>query len=276
MNLRLEKKHYMILFAAAVVSIFVYLIAFYLYLNPLNTSLALKESQLKMEQELNATLEARLATVNETDFSSTAELQKRLPVDPMVEQLVLDIEKAEVISNSFVSSIEFNAEQQAGVPLEQETTSEEKVEQLNNDSEDQVESTIAEVPVSNSQTMVPDGLLKTSVEINVKAENYFSLEKFIETLESLMRIVVVESISFSGPQESFVVSDEEVPIEMSLSINSFYFPELADLMDYNPKIQAPEPANKRNPFPTFGDYSEDNLIEQEQSDEDETEETGEN
>jgi type IV pilus assembly protein PilO len=276
MNLRLEKKHYIILLAAAVVSIFVYLIAFYLYLKPLNTNLVLKESQLKMEQELNTTLEARLATVNETDFSSTAELQKRLPVDPMVEQLVLDIEKAEVISNSFVSSIEFNAEQQAGVPLEQETTSEEQADQLNNDSADQAENAISEVPVSNSQTMVPDGLLKTSVQINVKAENYFSLEKFIETLESLRRIVVVESISFSGPQESFAVSDEEVPIEMSLSINSFYFPELSDLMDYNPKIQAPEPANKRNPFPTFGDYSEDNLIEQEQSEGDETEETGEN
>ncbi|UYZ20929.1 hypothetical protein [Mesobacillus jeotgali] len=266
MNLRLEKKHYIILLAAAVVSIFVYLIAFYLYLKPLNTSLALKESQLKMEQELNTTLEARLATVNETDFSSTAELQKRLPVDPMVEQLVLDIEKAEVISNSFVSSIEFNAEQQAGVPMEQETTAEEQVEQQNNDSDDQAEKSISEVPVSNSQTMVPDGLLKTSVQINVKAENYFSLEKFIETLESLRRIVVVESISFSGPQESFAVSDEEVPIEMSLSINSFYFPELADLIDYNPKIQAPEPANKRNPFPTFGDYSDENLIEESKSD----------
>lgn len=266
MNLRLEKKHYIILLAAAVVSIFVYLIAFYLYLNPLNTSLALKESQLKMEQELNTTLEARLAAVNETDFSSTAELQKRLPVDPMVEQLVLDIEKAEVISNSFVSSIEFNAEQQAGVPMEQETTAEEQVEQQNNDSDDQAEKSISEVPVSNSQTMVPDGLLKTSVQINVKAENYFSLEKFIETLESLRRIVVVESISFSGPQESFAVSDEEVPIEMSLSINSFYFPELADLIDYNPKIQAPEPANKRNPFPTFGDYSDENLIEESKSD----------
>ncbi|MBT2643098.1 hypothetical protein J7I80_12735 [Bacillus sp. ISL-41] len=276
MNLRLEKKHYMILLAAAGVSIFVYLIAYYLYLNPLNTSLALKESQLKMEQELNTTLEARLAAVNETDFSSTAELQKRLPVDPMVEQLVLDIEKAEVISNSFVSSIEFNAKQQAGVPLEQETTSVEQADQQNNKSEDQVENTISEVPVSNSQTMFPDGLLKTSVQINVKAENYFSLEKFIETLESLRRIVVVESISFSGPQESFAVSDEDVPIEMSLSINSFYFPELADLMDYNPKIQAPEPANKRNPFPTFGDYSEDNLIEQEQSKGDETVETDEN
>lgn len=266
MNLRLEKKHYIILLAAAGVSIFIYLLAFYLYLNPLNTSLALKESQLKMEQELNTTLEARLTTVNETDFSSTAELQKRLPVDPMVEQLVLDIEKAEVISNSFVSSIEFNAEQQAGVPMEQETTSEEQVDQLNNDSDDQAEKSISEVPVSNLQAMVPDGLLKTSVQINVKAENYFSLEKFIETLESLRRIVVVESISFSGPQESFAVSDEEVPIEMSLSINSFYFPELADLIDYNPKIQAPEPANKRNPFPTFGDYSDENLIEESKSD----------
>lgn len=268
MNLRLEKKHYFILLAAAAASVFIYIIAFYLYINPMKSSLALKENQLNMEQQLNSTLEARLAAVNETDFSSTVELQKRLPVDPMVEQLVLDIEKAEIVSNSLVSSIEFNAEQQEGTPLQQETTT-----AAEDESGDQVAVTESEVAVMGSQ---PEGLMKTSANIIVKAENYFGLEKFISTLESLRRVVVVESISFNGPEEVFTVSDEEVSIEMSLTINAFYFPNLVDLKDYNPQIQTPAPANKRNPFPTFGDYSEDNLIEQEQSDGDETEETDEN
>lgn len=276
MNLRLEKKHYLTLLAATLLSFLIYIAGFYLYLAPMNTSLSLKESQLKMEQQLNSTLEERLASVNETDFSSSAELQKRLPVDPMVEQLVLDIEKAEVISNSFVTSIEFNAEQQAEVPLEQETSSSEQVDQITDESENQVNTSDSEEEVTNPQPGMPDGLLQTTAQINVKADNYFSLEKFISALESLRRIVVVESISFSGPQEIFTLSDEEAPIEMALTINAFYFSELAELKDYNPKIETPEPANKRNPFPTFGDYSEDNLTENEQPNVDGIEGTDEN
>ncbi|ESU30789.1 hypothetical protein G3A_20405 [Bacillus sp. 17376] len=276
MNLRLEKKHYLILLAAAIVTALIYIAAFYLYLAPMNNSLSLKESQLKMEQQLNSTLEERLASVNETDFSSTAELQKRLPVDPMVEQMVLDIEKAEVISNSFVTSIEFNVSQQAATTIPPETSSSEQLDQITDEAENQDNPSDSEAEVMNSQSEMPDGLVKTTAQIKVKADNYFSLEKFISALESLRRIVVVESISFSGPPEIFTLSDEELPIEMALTINAFYFPELGELKEYNPKIQTPAPANKRNPFPTFADYSEENLIEQKQSEADETEEAAEN
>lgn len=276
MNLRLEKKYYFILLGAAVLTVLVYLGAFYFYLDPLSNSLSLKESQLKMEQQLNKALEARLASIDETDFSSTSELQKRLPVDPLVEQLVLDIEKAEVISDSFVSSIEFNAEQQSNASLQQETPFAEQGDLVDDESENQVEKTDSEVAIKDSQAAIPDGLMKTSAKITVKADNYFGLEQFIATLESLRRVVLVESISFSGPEEIFTLSDEEVPIEMTLTINAFYFPELAELKDYTPKIQTPEPANKRNPFPTFGDYSEDNLTENEQTNGDGTEGTEEN
>ncbi|GAM12063.1 hypothetical protein [Mesobacillus selenatarsenatis] len=273
MNLRLERKHYLILLAAALLSFLIYIAGFYLYLAPMNASLSLKESQLKMEKQLNSTLEERLASVNETDFSSSAELQKRLPVDPMVEQLVLDIEKAEVISNSFVTSIEFDASQQASPTIKPELSAS---EQVTDESGGQADNSVSEVEVTNPQLEMPDGLVKTTAQINVRADNYFSLEKFISALESLRRIVVVESISFSGPQEIFTLSDEEAPIEMALTINAFYFPELAELKDYNPKIETPAPANKRNPFPTFGDYSEDNLLEEEQSEVDETQGTNEN
>ena len=220
-----------------------------------------------MEKQLNSTLEARLASVNETDFSSSAELLKRLPVDPMVEQLVLDVEKAEVISNSFVTSIEFNASQQATTTIPPETSSSDQVDQVSDESGNQVNNPNSEVKKMNPEPAMPDGLLKTTAQINVKADNYFSLEKFIATLETLRRVVVVEAISFSGPQEIFTLSDEEAPIEMVLTINAFYFPELGDLKDYNPKIETPEPANKRNPFPTFGDYSEDNLTDDDTVDE---------
>lgn len=258
MSLRLEKKHIIILVIAALIAVLLYFGAYFLYLNPLKNSLSLKESQLKSEQQLSAALETHLASVNESDFGSTAEIQKLLPVDPMIEQLVLDLEKAEVVSNSYITSIEFTDSEQDELAAQTEVNlvggSSEAVQ-----SEEPEDSEIYTDAEQTAELSMPDGLAKTSATIVVKADNYLDLEKFIETLESLKRIVMVDSISFTGPKEMVSLLDEEEQIEMSLAINTFYLPGLVDLKEYNPKVETPEPANKRNPFPSFGGFSDENV-----------------
>ncbi|MEW8969081.1 MAG: pilus assembly protein PilO [Mesobacillus sp.] len=259
MNLRFEKKNFMILTIAVLLSVLVYIGAYFLFINPLKDSLALKENQLKSEQQLSESFETRLAAAKE-DYASTIELQKKLPVDPMVEQLVLDLEKAEVVSNSYITAMEFNQESSEAAAVQAGET--QGTETVTGDAEEPMK--------------VPDGLEKTAVMITVEADGYFELEKFIETLENLKRLVMVDSISFSGPEEISSLSDEKSPIVMTLTINSYYLSGLEDLQENNPKIETPAPANKRNPFPTFGDYSEDNLVEPEESEVDDTEGTDEN
>lgn len=260
MSLRLEKMHIIILVIAALIAVLIYLGAYFLYLNPLNTSLSLKESQLKSEQQLSAALETRLASVNDSDFGSTAEMQKLLPVDPMIEQLVLDLEKAEVVSNSYITSIEFTDSEQDELAAQTEVNlvegSSEAVQ-----SEEPEDSETSRDAEQTAALSMPDGLAKTSATIVVKADNYLDLEKFIETLESLKRIVMVDSISFDGPEEMVSLLDEEEQIEMTIEINTFYLPGLVDLKEYDPKVETPEPANKRNPFPSFGGFTEDNVTE---------------
>jgi type IV pilus assembly protein PilO len=266
MSLRLEKKHIIILFIAALLAVLLYFGAYFLYLNPLKVSLSLKESHLKSEQQLGLTLETRLASVNGSDFSSTAEMQKLLPVDPMIEQFVLDLEKAEVVSNSYITSIEFTDGKQGNINVESESNQEEgSIEAVQSeDIKEQGDSAVEEQKVA---MRMPEGLAKTSATIVVEAANYFELEKFIETLEQLQRIVMVESIAFSGPEEMVSLLVEEEPIEMTLTVNTFYLPGLEDLKEYNPKVETPEPANKRNPFPTFGGFSEESLTEYDQIEE---------
>ncbi|MBS8265076.1 hypothetical protein DYI25_11540 [Mesobacillus boroniphilus] len=271
MNLQLEKKHTMILTLMALLAILIYIGVYFLYISPLKDSLALKESQLKSEQQLSETLETRLSTASATDFSSTVELQKMLPVDPMTEQLVLDLEKAEVISNSYITSMEFNNDGQ-GVSEAQPAHGEQPAVDSTSTENQGTESVTAE----ENQNTMPEGIAKNSVTVKVESASYFELEKFIATLEKLQRVVMVESISFTGPEEINSLSDEEKMIAMTLTINTFYLSGFDDLKDYNPKIETPEPANKRNPFPTFGDYSEDNLTENEQPNVDGTEGTDEN
>lgn len=267
MNLQFEKKHKIILISLLLLSILLYFGVRFLYITPLKDSLSLKESQLKMEQQLSKALETRLSTANASDFNSTVELQKTLPADPMTEQLVLDLEKAEVISNSYITAMEFNidakaVDEESSINVEQTTVT---------DNADQGTEKVSDMDTQPIE--MPEGVAKTSVTITVESGSYFELENFIATLEKLQRIVKVDSISFSGPKEIISLSDEESKITMILTINAFYLSGFDELKGDNPKIQTPAPANKRNPFPTFGDYSEDNLIKQDESDADETEET---
>lgn len=271
MNLLMEKKRLMIIIGILLMISLCYIGAYYLYLNPMKTSLSLKESQLKTEQQLSLALETRAASVNESDFSSTAEMQKKLPVEPLVDQLVLDLEKAEVISDSFITSIEFNSDNQLVSAIESGAGqgSESSVQQTEQDGADAQQAVIQdESQESNNGKQepeillnMPEGLAKTTATVVVEADNYFSLEKFIQTLENLQRIVAIESISFSGPEEIFTLAEVDNLIQMTLTINAFYLPELKDLKDYIPKVQVPEPANKRDPFPSFGDVSEEEVEE---------------
>ncbi len=267
MNLQFKKKYTIVLISVVILSVLLYTGAYFLYISPLKESLASKGSQLKMEQQLSKTLESRLSTAA-SDFNSTVELQKTLPADPMTEQFVLDLEKAEVISNSFISAMEFNNEDK-GINEEQAINGDPQTTDTESDSQD-----TETMPESNVQPIkLPEGVEKTSVTVIVESENYFGLEKFISTMENLQRIVMVDSISFSGPEEITSLSDEEKKISMTLKISAFYLSGFDELKADSPKIETPAPANKQNPFPTFGDYSEDHITETDQPPEAEAEGT---
>ncbi|MEH7442336.1 hypothetical protein V7201_08435 [Bacillus sp. JJ1122] len=274
MNLRLEKKHIIILIISSLLAVLLYFGAFLFYLNPLKTSLSLKESQLKSEQQLGEALAARLASAKDSDFSSTAEMQTLLPVDPMIEQFVLDLEKAEVVSNSYIESIDFTEGESSDLTVQIDANQEEGTSKAVQSANQEGPGTTKNEDQKESLNM-PEGLAKTTATIVVNADNYFDLEKFIDTLENLKRIVMVESIAFRGPEEMMSLSDEQEKLEMTLTVNIFYLPGLVDLKEYNPKVETPEPANKRNPFPNFGDYSDDNVTSDQQAESEEIMETDE-
>jgi len=92
---------------------------------------------------------------------------------------------------------------------------------------------------------------KLTVSLSVESPSYEKLEKFIATLESLKRIIVVESISYSGGQEITSLDQEDQPLTYSLTISAFYMPSLTDLAAELPKIDAPKPAGKDNPLSQF-------------------------
>src|SRR5690606_26330556 len=87
----------------------------------------------------------------------------------------------------------------------------------------------------------------TAVEI--EAADYAGITSFIREIEMMNRIMVVDTIDFQANDE--VTTDDAVlePIAVTLNFSAFYRPDLIALADTLPKVDAPAPANKSNPFP---------------------------
>lgn len=262
MNLDLSKKEWLLLSLAGFILIIGSLVAYYGYIQPLKDNVKLKENQLETEERLLAAVQGRLQSANRNTFHSTTELQQKLPVKPLVEQLILDFEKAEVISESFIVSIEFS-ESEAGLLSEPAASPESQAESSGETSvtpeaspeaitDVNAEPAVqAEVPVT-----APTGLQKVVANLTVESADYYDLEKFIATLEGLKRVTTVEMIDFTGPKEIVSLADPTGPLSYKVIVAAYYMPELADLQNQLPKLDVPEPGNKRNPFNSFGNVTE--------------------
>ncbi|KIP22010.1 MULTISPECIES: type 4a pilus biogenesis protein PilO [Anoxybacillus] len=186
--------------------------ALYIYVyKPLDDRKEQLETELQTEKKLLQTLQSKQPS---DDLRvSLVELQKRVPVQPFVEQFLLDIEKAEVLSNSMVLSLTFQEGENVEGP--------------------------------------PTPIQKLTVNISVRSPSYFALEQFIDVLERSKRIVSVDSLSFTGYEEWTTVMDEVPELSYSLTVSTFYAPELRQWIEQLPPLDLPQPSEKRNPFPSL-------------------------
>jgi len=258
MKLRFSKRDKLILGAGALLLVLLIVYAQFFSLSPLKSDLGLKKQTLTTVQKLLDVISQNKAEDTQKTAEDTRELQKILPVKPLQEQLLLDLEKAETLSNNKISSMGFSKEADANTAAAQTNAENTNGQQTagNQDAANQAaankgttnqDASAAEKPAPSQ----PDSLKKLTVSLSVESPTYKDFEKFIETLESLKRIVVVESISYTGGQEITSLAQEVKPISYSLTISAFYMPSLADLAADLPKIDAPAPAGKDNPLSEF-------------------------
>lgn len=266
MKHRLSKLDKIILLAGSLLLVLVIVYGQFLKLTPLKSDVSMKEQSLNTEQKLLEAVTQKKVDETTKVVEDTRELQKKVPVKPLLEQFILDLEKAEIVSKSVISSMSFTKD--ADVVLATETPAE-------NAPADQAATTgqetaappaetgeaTQEAAAANGQPVAaPEskGLKKLTVSLSVESPTYEDLEKFIETLESLERIVVVESISYTGVEEITTLEAELAPLTYSISVSAYYLPTLDDLIAELPKIDAPAPANKKNPLSSFSDTTKAN------------------
>lgn len=279
MRFHLSKKEKLILLIIFLIAVIIWVSVFFLIIQPKKKELELQENQLRTEQQTLTSIQNQLTNMKNVTFDSSVQLQKSVPVKPLLEELVLDIEKAEVVADGHVKDMTFGEGEAVELEKDDEKSNEneqsngeqvednnrggtEKDENVNEDKENeqnQNEQNQNESQKKKKETIpLPDGVKKIAIKLEVETETYKSLEKFIETIENSERIIVVENIDFTGPKEITSEDGDQEPLDFTLTISAFYMPSLTDLIDQLPQIDAPAPSNKVNPFIQFSDVKNEN------------------
>ncbi|MBS2771588.1 type II secretion system protein M [Anoxybacillus rupiensis] len=243
MIVRFSKRQLLVsLLALVLVGTSVVLLYFYT-LKPLYSRLEELRTTVENEKKLLATMQTQAEQQQADRTASVVELQKKVPVKPLVEQLILDLEKAEVLSDSLISSMSFNEEADVnGQPSADSAQGQENGTRAYTEEQSAAQKTDSAAP------SLPQGLKKVTAQLTVQSPSYYHLERFLQTLEKLDRIVSVETLSFSGNPELTSIDTQTEPLTYSLTISAFYHPGLAKLQKQTPPLDVPSPSGKRNPL----------------------------
>lgn len=212
----LVSKRQMEMLLAVLASIFFAALTAYLIFNlylPAKEKREQTAVQLAAERDILYSLQKRLADTEMNETTSSAPLQKIVPVIPLEDALLVRLEKAEVKSDSRIEEVAFSK---------------------------------ASFEAENLPKSVA-GLETIVMEVHVKADTYDQIDTFIYEIEEMLRIMNVQSIDFTSTEEKREAKEQEDELELTITIQAFYRPDLDKLKDEAPKIDAPPAALKKDP-----------------------------
>ncbi|NUK30768.1 pilus assembly protein PilO [Parageobacillus sp. VR-IP] len=237
MAVRFSKRQVVILLLLFVVFGVIFAGLYFYWLYPRLQQIEQLTSTVISEKKILAAIKAEAARQRDGMPESIVALQKKIPVKPLTEQLLLDLEKAEVVSDSMITSISVSEGENAAAGGKE-----------TNATVGKTETNIASAKKQSFSAALPDGLKKVTMQLTVQSPSYYQLERFLQTLENLGRIVSVESLSFVGNPELTSVDIEVNPLTYSLTASAFYYPKLAHLQKMLPQLDVPPPSEKDNPL----------------------------
>lgn len=208
-----QKEIFLIVLASIfLVSIVAY--SYFLVYSPIKESTDQVKQTVESERNVLFTLRKEAAEQEQADSSSTLRSQQKVPVKPLEDAVLLQVTKAEIKSGSAVKNVHFSKRELDLI-----------------DAPENVENIFG---------------LTTTVELEV--DTYDNLIKFIEEIEQMERIFIVDSIEFAGPDEVKEIETIQEIIPLKVSFTAFYRADLNNLIDEVPKVNAPSASQKVNPF----------------------------
>ncbi|MBN8191133.1 hypothetical protein JI667_03120 [Bacillus sp. NTK074B] len=254
MNIQFDKKEWLMISISIVFMLCLIFGCVWFFYLPVKSQKENLQTEIQAESKLIEVLDSKIASIKQDSFENSSSLQQKVPVKPLTQQLLIDLEKAEIVSDTLITSIEFSEGAVVALPVTggAEATDSETASEV-----DATPSTDDPEVVPPPAQVLPPGLQKLTATMSVEAKSYFEIEEFIKKLEELHRIVEVEQIAFSGPAELQQYEEAVENIQLKIVVSAFYLPGLVELEKELPKLDAPVPSKKKNPFQQFPEQKSD-------------------
>ncbi|MBP1930227.1 type 4a pilus biogenesis protein PilO [Ammoniphilus resinae] len=214
---------------------------YYFWHQPLKGKIEQIREETKNEERLISVIQQKKDQAEKIYTENTTNLQEKVPVASQVDQFLLDLHKAEELSDSLILSY--------GISEQDETIKEDpkpKKLEIENPFDETKESESASQ--GNQSTPLPQGMKRLTVNLSVISSNYTQLEQFLTEIEKLQRITNIDSLSFTGNPEVMMPTVQKPEIHYKVQVSTFYAPLLKDLVKDLPFIPYTEPANRKNPL----------------------------
>ncbi|WP_345239920.1 hypothetical protein [Pontibacillus salipaludis] len=242
MKIEWRRIHTIVVVLLLIVFLAFYWIVHSLYVDPALQEVDQVKSSLKNEEKILNSLAEQETKQQDLTLKTSRELQLKLPVLPVQDQVILAIERAENVSGTFIESVILNgdemieAEEEENVDTAEPTsvTGEEVEEEVAEEEEEAVESPPV-MPSVNALTY----------QVNVLAKSFEDLTLFLEELERIPRLVSFDEIEF---QPNGSTTDEGEQVSFLVTFSAFYEPDLSGLKDELPQYHYPDPSQKETPF----------------------------
>ncbi|TWI57100.1 type II secretion system protein M [Halalkalibacter nanhaiisediminis] len=255
MKLVWTRQHILVAIAGLFIVIGFLTFLFIRIVEPIQSELDQTEQQLANERQILSTLQQQVEGEEPSiRIESSVSLQQQLPVKPLIDQLLLALARAEGISDTYIRSINIEESDDVGF-LTNDSEMEEEVE-VEIEVEEEESFSLEVTEEEPSQTVVEVESLPTNIEglrtirflVTVRAKDYEGVARFAEEIDTLERIMNVDSISYVSPEEQVQVDQELDPLEFFIVISSFYYPEANELKSESPMVDYPNSAGKRTPL----------------------------
>lgn len=235
-----ERKHWQVIIGV-LGALFIMGIIFYLiFLRPTNERIGLLKAQ-SLKTEVIETVNEEPASISENEV---AFLTQKVPIAREEESIILDLEKSALASDTLLDSIVFQYdglinEQFTDVENEDGTQSRAETDIVDSN-DDTVQQTLPVTAPSDLKTIV--------VELEIQSKDYKSMLLFLEEMEKLNRIYIIETFAFTGFSEGEErVGPMEDLLNYSIQLVTYYAPDIDLPIDLNNPISSEE-AEKINPL----------------------------
>ncbi|MCM3386976.1 type 4a pilus biogenesis protein PilO [Ureibacillus chungkukjangi] len=240
MKLSSNKNSSVILLIVLVVAL-LFAVFYYIVFPKKDNIQSLEGSISSLQTEITA-LEGQMASLDETsssDVSNIYAIRQKLPQSREIDQLLLNLEEIEYVTETRITSIGFNSYDAlvsesaiAPVPEEATTVEENTVDEdteATAEGEEIVEGEetgeTVETPVSEiAAEIIPPELKLITFNLTIEASVYDNIQQFIQEIENLKRIMHIDSISYTLPgEEGEFLEEEAETLSASVQVTTFFY-----------------------------------------------------